>query len=234
MSPAVAVWRNDLRGIVRDRTIAVLLAVPLIFLVLLRFGWPLVVAQAPPATGYRVLVVAVACLLAGTFPAFMTSFLMLDEKDQGLFAALRVVPVASARLLGYRLIVVAALSFGYPLLLLLGAGGNDRNLPTVLVLALLCALGSPVATLLVVATAGNKIEGLTLFKGFFLVIVFAAVAVAVPGWWSWPAAAIPTYWIYVAFDADGAGEFLAAAGVAVGFHAAVLVLAYRRFRRRVF
>jgi fluoroquinolone transport system permease protein len=234
MSAARAVWGNDLRNIVRDRTVGVLLVVPVIFLVLLRFGYPLIERQLPEVADYRVLVLAAFCLIAGTFPAFMTSFIMLDEKDQGLFAAQRVLPVAPARLLGYRLLVVAVLSLVYPLLLILGSGLADRTLPAVLVLALLCALGSPVATLFVVATASNKIEGLTLFKAIFFVVVFAALGVAVPGWWTWLTALIPTYWIYAAFDADRPAALLVAAGVAVAYHLAVLAVTYRRFRRQVF
>nr|MDT0662021.1 ABC transporter permease [Micromonospora sp. DSM 115978] len=234
MNAARAVWGNDLRNIVRDRTVGVLLVVPLIFLVLLRFGYPLAERQAPRVADHRTLMLAACCLIAGTFPAFMTSFIMLDEKDQGLFAAQRVLPVGPARLLGYRLFVVALLSLIYPLILILGSGLADRSLPTVLVLALLCALGSPVATLFVVATASNKIEGLTLFKGIFFVLVFAALGVAVPGWWTWLTALIPTYWIYVAFDADSTAGMLAAGGAAVAYHLVVLAVAYRRFRRQVF
>jgi fluoroquinolone transport system permease protein len=234
VNAARAVWGNDLRNIVRDRTVGMLLVVPVIFLVLLRFGYPLVERQLPEAADHRVLVLAAFCLIAGTFPALMTSFVMLDEKDQGLFAAQRVLPVAPARLLGYRLLVVAVLSLVYPLLLILGSGLADRALPAVLVLALLCALGAPVATLFVVATAGNKIEGLTLFKAIFSVVVFAALGVAAPGWWSWFTALIPTYWIYAAFDADRPAALLVTAGVAVAYHLAVLAVAYRRFRRQVF
>lgn len=233
MGAATTIWRNDLRNIVRDRTVSVLLVVPLIFLVLLRFGFPQLERHVGPAADYRHLVLAGSCLIAGTFPAFMTSFIMLDEKDEGVLAALRILPVSPARLLTYRLTVVTGLSLLYPLLLILGTGLADWPLAKVALLTLLCALGSPVATLLVVATAGNKIEGLTLFKGTFFVLALAAMGVALDGWWTWLVALVPTFWVYAAFDASDTAGLLAAAGAAIATHAAVFVLAYRRFRVRV-
>ena len=234
MSAARTIWANDLRNIVRDRTVGVLLVVPVVFLVLLRFGYPMAERYAPEAADQAPLVLAAFCLIAGTFPAFMTSFIMLDERDQGVFAALRVLPVAPARLLAYRLSVVAALSVCYPAILIAGTGLADGPLWRLAVLVVLCAVGSPAATLLVVAVAGNKIEGLTLFKGLFFVLALAGAAVAQPGWWTWPVGLLPTYWVYAAFDAATTTRFLTAAVVAVAYHALVIAVAWRRFRRRVF
>lgn len=233
MSAAQTVWANDLRNIVRDRTVGVLLLVPVIFLVLLRFGYPVLERYSPQAQEYAPLVVAAFCLLSGTFPAFMTSFIMLDERDQGVLAAMQVLPVAPGRLLAYRLSVVTVLSLIYPVLLLAGTGLIDLPLWRQVILAVLCAVGSPAATLLVVAVADNKIEGLTLFKGLFFVVGLAGVAVAQSGWWSWLVALLPMYWVYAAFDAVTTAGFLAAAAVALVYHLAVIALAWRRFRHRV-
>jgi len=232
MGVARTIWGNDLRNIVRDRTVGVLLAVPLMFLALLRFGFPEIESRLPGADEYRSLALAVFCLLVGAFPAFMTSFVMLDERDEGVFSALRVLPVSIHRILALRLAVVAGLSLIFPALLLAGSGLHQGGWERAVVLPLLCALSSPAATLLAVSLAGNKIEGLTLFKGFFFVLGLAAVAVAQPGWWSWPAGVIPTYWVYAAYDAHTAAGFGAATLVAVAYHVAVLALAWRRFGRR--
>jgi fluoroquinolone transport system permease protein len=234
MSAARTIWANDLRNIVRDRTVGVLLVVPVIFLVLLRFGYPLAQRYVPQAGEYAHLVVAGFCLIAGTFPAFMTSFIMLDERDQGVFAALRVLPIALGRLLAYRLSVVTALSLIYPALRLAGTGLVDLPLWRQAVLVVLCAIGSPAATMLVVAVAGNKIEGLTLFKGLFFVLALAGAAVAQPGWWIWLVALLPMYWVYAAFDAVTTAGFLAAAAVALGYHLIVIAVAWRRLRHGVF
>lgn len=234
MNAARTIWANDLRNIVRDRTVGVLLVVPLIFLILLRFGYPVAERLVPEAGEYVTLVVAAFCLIAGTFPAFMSAFIMLDERDQGVLAALRILPVAPGRLLAYRLAVVTALSLLYPVLLLTGTGLVDQPWWRFPVLAVLCAVGSPAAALLVVALAGNKIEGLTLFKGWFFILALTGVGVAQPGWWSWPIAALPTYWVYAAFGAAGTQRFLLVSVVALAFHAVVIAVAWRRFRRRVF
>ena len=231
MRAATAVWGNDLRTIVRDRTVSVFLVVPLSFLLLLRFAYPFIERETPRAGDFASLTLAVFCLIAGAFPALMSSFIMLEEKDQGLFVALRVLPVAPVRLLASRMLGVAVVSFIYPLLLILGSGLTDRQLLLELVLALLCALGSPAAALVVVASADNTIEGLTLFKALFFVYALLAVAVAIPGWWTFLVAVVPTYWVYAAFEADATGDFLAAAGVGLVLHMALIVVSYFRFAR---
>ncbi|MPZ78887.1 MAG: hypothetical protein GEV28_00175 [Actinophytocola sp.] len=233
MSAATTVWRNDLRNVVRDRTIGILLAVPLGFLAMLRFGYPIAERQLSLDPSYRADVLAVFCLISATFPAFVTAFIMLDEKDAGLIAVLRVLPVSPALLLGYRLLVVAVFSAFYPLILIGFTGLSARPLPEVLVLGLLCALGSPAATLLVVATAANKIVGLAMFKGLFFLLGFTIVCAVFPGWWTVVAAVVPTFWIASTFGATSTSGFFVNAAVAVVFHLLVIVLAYRRFRRQI-
>lgn len=233
MRTARVVWGNDLRNIVRDRTVGVLLGVPLVFLVLLRLGWPVAEGQLAEAGDYQSVVLGVFCLIAGTFPAFMTAFIMLDERDEGVLTALRVLPLSFRRLLTYRLVVVAALSLLYPVALLLGTGLHEGGWARGAALALLCSAGSTTAALAVVSLARNKIEGLTLFKGLFFVYGLAGVAVAFPGGWAWTAAVFPPYWTFTVYEAATTGIFLARLAVAVAFHGLLMALAWRVVQKRL-
>lgn len=232
MRALTAVWASDLRSVVRDRTVGFLLLVPLLLLGFLRVGAPLLARQMPAVADHTVLLVGLFATLAGMFPAFMLAFVMLDERDEGVLAALRVLPVPLGRLLRYRLATVSALSLVYALLLIEGSGLIDRSLLAAVGLAGLCALASPAATLLAVSTASNKIEGLTVFKGLFFVVGLAALGVARDEWWALALMVLPPYWVQRAFVATGAGELAAAAAAAVALHAALIALAYRRFRDR--
>jgi fluoroquinolone transport system permease protein len=232
MSAATTVWANDLKNIVRDRTVGVLLFVPVIFLVLLRLGMPWLEDRLEAVDDHRLLILSLLCAMAGLFPAFMVSFIMLDERDQGLFAAFRVLPVATGRLLGYRIVSVGALGLVYPALLIPASGLGSYGLLEVTGLSLLCAAGGPAALLVAVSVAQNKIECLTAFKVLFLVTALGAAGVVTDfQGWGRLAAALPPYWVFTAFDAPDAAALLADMGAALTLYACVIALFYRRFRR---
>lgn len=235
MSAAAALWANDLRNVLRDRTVSVLLFVPLILAAGLRFGLPAAEQQLPLLVGYRPLVLALFCLLAGSFPAFMTAFIMLDEKDEDLFSVFRVMPIAPRRFLLLRLTLVVALAFVYPLIILVGSGLAPYPPAVLAVLAALCAVMAPSLTLIVVSVATNKIEGLTLIKALFPFVLLPAAGVLVHGVWKLAFVILPAYWIYRAFAAapDAAALAAASAGALIT-HGLLAVVFYRRFRRRVF
>jgi fluoroquinolone transport system permease protein len=229
-----ALWANDFRHIVRDRTVSVLLFVPLVLVGSLRFAVPVVERQVPIVSGYRPLVLALFCMIAALFPAFMMSFLMLDEKDQDLFAVFRVLPISPLRFLLDRLVLVAALGFLDSLILLTGTGLVAYSLPVLLCLSALCALLPAMATLIIVSLAGNKIEGLTVTKGLFPLILFPAAGALVKSSWTLVFAVLPTYWIYLAFDAPDGRTLTLACTAVVALYAVWIAVFYRRFRRRVF
>lgn len=234
MRAAFALWGNDWKNIVRDRTVSFLLFVPLVFVAFLRYIVPLAESRLPLLAGHRPAALALFCLIACIFPAFVLSLILLDEKDEDLFSVYRVLPIAPRRFLAYRLAFAAALGFTYPLILIAASRLVAYSWPRILVLAALCALLAPVWTLVVVSIADNKIEGMTVIKGLFPLIVLPLVGLIVEARWAWAFAVLPAYWIYQAFAAADAAALTRAAVVAVAVHAAVLTVFYRRFRRRVF
>ncbi|MFF3781137.1 hypothetical protein [Streptomyces sp. NPDC001933] len=232
MRAARAVWANDLRNIVRDRTVAVLLGVPLLLVAVLRFGVPLLERQVPGAADYRPAMLALFCAVSGLLPALMMSFIMLDERDQDLTTAFRVLPIAAWRFLAYRLVTVAVLGLLFALLVIRGSGLVSYSPPVVLLLGALCALGGPLGTLITVSMADNKIEGLTVFKGLFFLAAVPAASSALPGAWGRVLGVLPGYWTYRAFEIREGAGLAAVCAVSVVFHVAVTAAAARRFRRR--
>lgn len=231
MTPAARVWGNDLRNLVRDRTVGALVVLPFVFLVLLRVGLPPLEGFVPALAGYRPFALALFCIIAGMVPAFMLAFLMLDEKDQDLFAVFRVLPLPRGAMASYRLAMVAALGFASSLLLVAGTGWAGRSPPALVALPALCALGAAVSLLVAVTLAANKIEGLALFKGLFFLAALALPGAATAEPWSPLFAVLPFYWTYRAFAAADPAALLAAAAVGAAFHLLVGALFHRRFRR---
>ncbi|WTD06563.1 hypothetical protein OH717_30300 [Streptomyces albidoflavus] len=235
MSSAKTIWTNDLRSIVRDRTASVLLVVPLIFLGLLRFGVPLLERKWPALGDYHAVLLGLFCVIVGMFPAFMMSFVMVDERDQGLVSAFRVLPVSPTRFLRSRIMMVVALGLLYPLLLTLGAGIGSYGLVRALVLAVLCAAGGAAAMIIAVSLARNKIECLTAFKALFVLAALGATgALGSFNGWNRVPGVLPSYWVFAAFDAADTRGFLAASIVAALLYGLAMWIFYRSFRRNLF
>lgn len=233
MSAMTTLLRNDARNALRDQTIGALLFVPLIFLVLLRFGFPLLRDHLPAAADYAGVALSLFCGIAATFPAFMMAFLMLDERDQNVTVVLRVLPVRLSHLVAYRAAAVTVVGAANSVLLIFGSGLNPHSVPKALLLAVLCALVAPTALLIVVSLADNKIEGLTLFKGLFFVLFLAAAAQAVDSPWSYVLGVVPPFWTYHALAGAVTPPFFVVVLVSLVLHAAALAVAARRISRRM-
>lgn len=235
MNATKIIWSNDFRTITRDRTAAGLVLVPLVFLAILRFGIPVLERQWPELSAYATVLIGLFCVIAGMFPAFMIASIMIDERDQGLVSAFKVLPLSAARFLWSRLAMVTVLGLLYSLLLVVGASGGSYGLVRALVLSMLCAAGGAAALLVAVSIARNKIECLTAFKALF---VLAAIGVtgalgSFEGWNRVPAV-LPTYWVFAAFDATDSSGFAATSALAALLYALVIAIVFRLFRRNLF
>ena len=92
MNSILTYTRNDLKLIFRDPVLYVMFIVPLLFILLLRFGLPPLFEVMTVLVSYKMVILASICLVTAMFPAFIFSFIMLDEKDLEVMAAIRVLP----------------------------------------------------------------------------------------------------------------------------------------------
>jgi len=235
MSRILALTRNDVKHIFRDRTLTALFIMPVVLVLALRFGFPHLVARLPLLLDYNRVFLAFICCLLSAFPAFIVSFIMLDEKDDGLFTVFRVMPISAMSFILYRtalIVALGALSSGAAMLL---TGLVEPDLPRELVTALLFGLSAPLVALIVVTVAKNKIEGVTVLKGLNLLLMLPLVSFFTSSPFKVILGVIPIYWVYqaAAEPAFGAG-FLMSSAAAVALDLACLALVYRWFRSRLF
>jgi len=103
--------RNDIRLIFRDPILYIMLFVPLIFIGLLRIGLPALSEVFPELKSYTMIFLGTFCLIAAMFPAFIYSFIILDEKDQDVITVFRILPISSIEFLTLRLSFITLSSF---------------------------------------------------------------------------------------------------------------------------
>ncbi|MCK4855767.1 MAG: hypothetical protein KAT31_15920, partial [Bacteroidales bacterium] len=156
---------NDLRLIFRDPVLYVMFFIPLLFILLLRFGLPPLFEVMPVLVSYKMVILASICLVTAMFPAFIFSFIMLDEKDLEVMAAIRVLPVSSSVFILYRLLFISLFSFFFNLLILVLSNQTEWSIGKMLLVSVPVAMVSPVSCLIITAFSSNKIIGTTWMKG---------------------------------------------------------------------
>ena len=125
MNKYLAVFRSDMKNTFRDPSLIMILCAPLLIILVLRLGFPLVLEYVPQATDYRKEVVSFFALMTSIMPGMIMSFILLDEKDMQLFPVIKVTPVSLSGFLATRLFVMVSLGFVMSLLVLMLNGIYD-------------------------------------------------------------------------------------------------------------
>ncbi len=222
---------SDLRRFARDPILVALAVVPPALALALRFAMPRLAPLLPAPPGVVATTAAAALLLITPMLfGFVAALLLLDERDEGVLAAVAVTPVGKRGFLAYRMVAPAAWTAGASVVVLRVAGLADVGETRLVALALLAGMEAPLLALFVGAFAPSKIEGMALAKVGSVLIGVGALAVLAP----WPLQALaspsPHYWLVRVLVGSGAALTVVAAFVV---HAAALAILAWRFGRRV-
>lgn len=220
-----AIWqltRADGKHLLRDPMLALSLAAPLLLIVLLRFGAPLLFGLVKEKVGidlipYTDLLLVIALLLVALMEGILTGLLMLDERDEQLLSYYAVTPLTKSGYALYRLTVPFILGIIGGIGLLLFSGLYSGPLMEAVPILLLAAAGGPLYALALAAIAANKVEGLALSKVIGAMVLLPVASLFLPGAWGWVCAVFPTFWPIHAFVAAGGGwpgEPAAGSGIA--------------------
>lgn len=192
MSVLVALLRKDARVVYRDSLLSFLPVYALVLALLMRWGIAFVPVEnlgiyTAPA------VVLFGTILLGT----MLGFALIEEREQGTWLLLRVLPVSqrllffyfgfAATVLSAAVSLVAAWVYGYPI--------ADWTAFSWMLLA--GSLLAPVVMLVLGGVASNKVEGLAVSKVLSAVLMLPALVFVVPMPWQLVLVWLPPYWLYL-------------------------------------
>ncbi|GAB2780814.1 ABC transporter permease [Amycolatopsis magusensis] len=240
MSTFAALGRNDLRGVRRDTLLVGLFLAPLVWIAMVRFGTPAATTLAAEEFGFDLVpyhplvLVGFLLLTSAIVVGGVMALLVLDERDAGTLTAIRVTPVSMGSYLGYR----SATTVGVTLLIVLGtisASGlfPARLIPALVPIGLLTGLSGLVVTLVILAVATNKVEGVAAIRALGIVIAGLPLLPSfMDSPWRLAFGLVPTFWPTEAFLAavEGTTWWPYLAGGVV-YHALVIWPLYRRFTR---
>jgi hypothetical protein len=229
---------GDVRQILRDKTLLTFTFAPVYLWAFVRFAVPAATAGYPFVTEYNVYIMMFSCVQTSILFGFVSSFLLLEEKDENVLQALRVLPISPFAFLAYRLFFSMAISFVGALGMMLFGGLANPGLGKAALLATQYALCAPFITLILATFAANKIEGMAYFKGVDLLLLLPIVGFFFTGVWAHIFIITPPYWTYRLYERsmNGAPATEIAALYFAGAAAYSIWLSglFLAFKRRVF
>lgn len=213
--------RNDVRLILRDRMLVMLLGMAALMGLAARFALPALDASLAAggvlpsdtvelrfADTYPVWTVFIGLWQASLLPGTAFGFMLLDEQEDGTLIAMRVTPVPMARYVGYRVAQPALLALMFGLALPPLIGHAPIAAWQLIPIALGASLTAPLAMLLLASFANDKVQGLayTKFGGVAgLTILFGWFA---PEPWQWGLGLFPPFLVAKSYWMAHAGHGL--------------------------
>jgi fluoroquinolone transport system permease protein len=225
---------TDAKNILRDYSLSIMLVVPFLCLVLVRWGGGLLVQSFPEFSVYIPAVVVLMSAMVAAFPSFMIGFVVMDEKDSAVTEVYKVVPFSLERLLILRCVNMTLLGFVNSILMLSLNGLMAVPVIQMLILALQMALFAPFGMLLMVSLAANKIEAAAILKGVTFILVVGVVQFIIPGDIKYLLSPIPLFWTSRAFSmVENLTPFLLFSTVSVALHISYILTLFRRAVERL-
>ena len=203
MSKVAALLAKDARGIARDGLLAPLCLYPPLIAMVTRLaaGWI-------PIEHMEIYLAPAAVTVTPILVAMIFGFALVEEREQGTWLLLRVIPLSQGTLVGYLVATTSGFSFLIALLSAWIYGRPVVDWPSFLALMTVSTLAAPLLAFVVGAIATNKIEAFALGKILGNIPMLPALLFVIgPGWqrllyWN------PFYWIYVGMVRAYAGESL--------------------------
>lgn len=233
-----AFGRNDLRGAYRDPLLVMIVFAPVIWTSAVALLTPRVTEMLAEKQGfdlvpyYPVILTGFLLLTSIIIAGALAAFLVLDEVDAGTLTALRVTPVNLSVFFAYRAVTVVVVTTVYVVTTLSLSGILQPGMTGALIpIGLLSGLSAVVTLLLIVALAGNKIQGLAAVRGLGMLIAgLPCLPWFIDSAWNLAFGVLPPYWAAKAFWVAGEhGTWWPYLLAGVAYNGAVAWPLFRRF-----
>jgi fluoroquinolone transport system permease protein len=226
---------NDLRCTFRDPVFKALLFFPFISYGIIAWGLPFIIQRWPAVENYSGVILMWACMQSSTMFGFIYGFLFLEEKEENINQALRVIPVSGIMFVFSRLLIGIGISFMVSITLFHFGGVVRLPLIHEILLSFLYSLSAPLITLLLAAFARNRIEGLAQMKIVNILLMLPGLIYFLPYKALHLTAVLPTYWSFRATEMSihHSGSFLLYVFAGLLLHLVIIFFLNRRLEKEM-
>jgi fluoroquinolone transport system permease protein len=229
---------GDLLNLIRDPLLKWMIVMPFLIALLFRFLIPALAGWAAPYVDlvpYYPMFMGLIVVMVPMLYGVCIGFLILDERDEGMLAAMKVTPVSMASYLAYRVTAPAVVSFVTSLVAIPVAGLASVDVATIVVIALVSSLEAPLFALVFAVLAENKVQGFAIQKMLGTVLAIPLLAYFIDPKWEFVFYVIPTFWPIKAFweGITGGPNFWLYVLGAVIVHVVLIGVLLRLFDRKI-
>lgn len=223
--------KNDLKQILRDPVMAIMLFAPLILITVFKLLIIFLIPYINNKTGlnlslYSQYILAFVLLVSTGMLGIVTGFMMLDDRDGNIVQLMSVTPLGRGGYLVNRLLLASFASCIYCFLSCYGLSVVKLPLYTILFLSALSALYAAITGLLIYTGAKDKVNGLTFAKALNALVLFAFTDLFSLPWLTVISWFFPAYWIAAIIKTP---HHLITYALAILVHIAWLALLIRNF-----
>jgi fluoroquinolone transport system permease protein len=234
--------RKDLRGVLREPLLIGLLLAPLAWTLMVRLPMPAVSEVVRQRYGvdladhHSVILTGFLVLTAPIVTGGLAGLMALDERDEGTLQALRVSPMPMSAYVGYRAGSALVLTAAITVATTWGTGLLPASaVPATLLVGLLGGGSALLTALVLLAFAGNKVEGVAIIRALGLLLAgVPLVPYFLAPQWQWLFGIVPTYWpskmFWVVYDGGSWWPYLL---IGLAYNALLAWPLYRRVRARL-
>lgn len=225
----------DVQKIFRDPTLLFFLLIPFIITAALRFYILPLSEEYLIIKEYHQYIMMSAGIQTSIMFGFIIAFIVLEEKDEKVLEAIRVLPLSPSYFISYRLVFAAVVSFSGALFTISFSGLAYPGMLNSVFLAFLYSLAAPFISLFIATYAENKVEGMAYFKGIDLVLLIPIIGFVIGGFWSKVFVFVPTFWTFLLYQRSFLGEpILLTFIIGTVFYTVVIAFLVKSFSEKVF
>jgi fluoroquinolone transport system permease protein len=196
----ITLFRNDIKQILRDPVMSLLLVAPLLLISVFKILEALLIPYLVLKTGFDVMpyasyIFSFILLMNSGMLGIVTGFMMLDERDGNIAQLLEITPMGRSGYLLNRLSFASILSVLYCMVSFAVFGLVNLPFYSIMILCFLSAIYTAIIGLLIFSGADDKVKGLTYSKGLNTLVIFAFSDLFALNWLTFLAWFFPTYWI---------------------------------------
>lgn len=234
MSNLMLSFENDMKNVFRDKSLFVVLFIPIIIAVLLRIFIPIGVNFFPVIQKYSSLIVVFFCTISAFFPAYAFSFVTIDERDQKIFPLIGILPGSIWSFIRNRLLIMYLIAFVSSIVIIVFSNIITIEFWKVMLISLVNSASSICIFLAAVSFSKNKIEALSFLKAINVVLVIPVTYFLIPIWVKYVLLSIPVVWIYLSSGSQiSTNKFLTYTGISTILYVVLIFLLFIIFKRKV-
>ena len=187
---------TDFKLIFRDSSLKVFLALPIILFALVVFAVPYLADKYDFLVPYLPLILAFAVIENTQTFCFISSMVLIDEKEADVAKIYGVVPLSKTEYIVSRFLIPYLFTFTLNVILFIVQPFFDIGFGDNVLISMLAALVVPVYVLSINSIVRNRMQGMIYIKAFNMLVLLPIFAFFVPEKLKHLFGIFPTHWIF--------------------------------------